>query len=287
MFKPLYKLTLGVLEAMQGMQWVLVFTLIILYASGILFRTVVGHGLLLGDHSFSARVLFSSVPQSMFHLFRLMNGLTPTDSLLSTVSLKLLYMLFLVISNWAVLAILTAVVSDNMIISTQRHEKEESVASHELFRKHSRERLRDVFVQLDTDRNGNLSECEFHALMGNSELCDELCEATQLKTGDLQDLFMFLSYQDPKGLWRIDYTDFIEKLECENKDVSERSVFRVEKQLKLLQVRIERKLDMVRDDLSSSLGEQQDRTVLDEASCLSEDSDSFEPPVMMTRSASC
>jgi len=253
-FRPLYKLTMGVLEAMQAMYWVLIFTVIVLYASGILFRSVVGRGILLSGHqNDDARKYFSSVPQSMFHLFRLMNGLTPADSLLSNVPLKILYIFFLVISNWAVLSILTAVVCDNMIISTQEHEEAENQDTLQRDRAEGKNRLNHVFKQLDKDGNGQLSECEFHSLMGNRDLCDELCAASGLKVRDLHDMFTFLSYQGDDGQWRIDYTDFIEKLQYEGKEVRERSLFRVQKQFRLLEQRIDRKFDIVRDDLSKSV----------------------------------
>lgn len=243
--KPLYKLSIGILEAMHSMHWVLLFTAIILYACGILYRSVVGCGILLTGHQDAARD-FNSVPQSMFHLFRLMNGLTPSDPLLSSTPLRLLYAFFLVISNWAVLSILTAVVCDNMIVSTLLHEEDEKKENRKLDDAEKKDRLRDIFAQLDTDQNGYLSECEFYALLANVDLADELRKASSLTFRDLHDLFNFLSVQGSDGKWRINCTDFIDKLQCEGKDVSERTLFRVEKQFKLLEQGVDRKFDKVR-----------------------------------------
>jgi len=148
---------------MQAMQWVLALTAILLYASGITFRSIVDRGII--KHSFDAQLIFSSVPQSMFYLFRLMNGLTPADCILLSGPLRLLYIFFLVISNWAVLAILTAVVSDNMILSTQDHERIEASENLLISQENRRNRLREVFEKLDKDCNGNLSETEFRQLM--------------------------------------------------------------------------------------------------------------------------
>lgn len=122
-FKPLYKLALGVLEAMQAMQWVMVLTCVLLYASAILFVSLVGHALIPGGHvPEEAQELFGSVVESMFLLFRVMNGdQEPIEPLFSTVPLRLLCVGFVVISNWAVLAILTAVLSENMISATREH----------------------------------------------------------------------------------------------------------------------------------------------------------------------
>jgi len=248
--RPLYKLTVGVLEAMQSMQWVLVFTVIILYASAILFRSLVGCGILSTPHA--GQVIFTSVTESMFYLFRLMNGLTPIDPLISTAPLRLLYVGFFVVSNWAVLAILTAVVSDNMIVVTRGEQWAEDNLTAEIVQANTRERLKHVFTELDKSDNGTLNACEFYALMKDKKLCQELCDAYRIKEVDIQNLFVFLSQKDTDGLWKIDYNEFIEKLACEGRDVSERSVFRVEKTLKLLERQIDKQLDVVWEDVSKA-----------------------------------
>jgi len=164
-----------------------------------------------------------------------------------------MYVLFLVISNWAILAILTASVSDHMLFSTQNHDKQEALENAEIAKEHRRERLKNVFMALDKDSNGHLSEPEFQKLMKNKELSQEICSASHLKIKDLRDLFFFLNYQDTDGEMKVDLKDFIEKLELESNDVSERSVFRMEKQLKLLEKHMDQKLDNVAEDLSKSV----------------------------------
>merc|ERR1712137_834697 len=128
-FKPLYKLSLGVLEAMQAMQWVLVLTVVLLYASAILFTSLVGRALIPGGGvPDEAQELFSNVIGSMFLLFRVMNGdQGPIEPLFSTLPLRFLCVCYVVVSNWAVLAILTAVVSENMISAAREHEKQEEL----------------------------------------------------------------------------------------------------------------------------------------------------------------
>merc|ERR1712137_461171 len=106
---------------------------------------------------------------------------------------------------------------------------------------------------LDKDSNGHLSETEFQKLLRNKELSQEICSASLLKAKDLRDLFFFLNYQDTDGELKVDLKDFIEKLELESNDVSERSVFRMEKQLKLLEKHMDQKLDTVAEDLSKSV----------------------------------
>merc|ERR1719326_2203476 len=61
--RPLYILVTGVLAAFQGVAWVLVLTVVTLYAAGILATRLLGHGLLFppGKPPPSARV-FRTVP---------------------------------------------------------------------------------------------------------------------------------------------------------------------------------------------------------------------------------
>merc|ERR1712137_588089 len=155
-FKPLYKLSLGALEAMQAMQWVLVLTFVLLYAAAILFTSLVGHGLMVGVKiNRESRHLFGSVLESMFMLFKVMNGdQTSMEPLLHSVQFKLLFILFMVVSNWMVLAILTAVVSENMISATDEHarvEKEEEDTKKALA---SSQELMRLFHTIDTHNDG-------------------------------------------------------------------------------------------------------------------------------------
>merc|ERR1740138_1248506 len=72
---PLYTLIVGILQAMQGMAWVLVLTAVFLYAFALLSVRLVGHGLLFGGNAPpEVAEIFPNVPQSMFVLFKVMNG---------------------------------------------------------------------------------------------------------------------------------------------------------------------------------------------------------------------
>merc|ERR1719487_1575084 len=124
---PLFTLIVGILQAMQGMAWVLVLTGVLLYAFALLSVRLIGHGLIFGGKApDEVAAIFPSVPQSMFVLFKVMNGDTdPVEPLFHEVPLsKLIFVLYMVVSSWAILSILTAVVSENMINATDAHRLE-------------------------------------------------------------------------------------------------------------------------------------------------------------------
>merc|ERR1712151_1191016 len=73
--RPLFELAMGIMEAIQGMFWVLVLMIMTLYATAILCTRLVGRGSML-DSDGADKVelqeikdMFSTVPDSMFTLF--------------------------------------------------------------------------------------------------------------------------------------------------------------------------------------------------------------------------
>ncbi|CAE8718031.1 unnamed protein product, partial [Polarella glacialis] len=128
--EPLYDLVVGVVQAMKGMSWVLVLTLVLLYLVAILSVRLMGQGLAMhgGQAPIAVQDAFPNIGQSMFVLFQVMNGdMEPLDQVFEAVpTTKIFAAVFIVISNWAILAIFTAVVSENMINSTETRRDEES-----------------------------------------------------------------------------------------------------------------------------------------------------------------
>merc|ERR1712007_116763 len=116
------------------------------------------------------------------------------DPLMKTQPLtRLLFVLFMVVSNWMILATLTAVVSENMITVSRQQEKEEKT-KHELSTKVlAQYRLKMLFEEMDTNHDRTIDELEFKDLMNTPVLRDELVDATGLCPEDLEDLFSFLS----------------------------------------------------------------------------------------------
>lgn len=245
--KPLYKLLMGVLEAMQGMKWVLVLAMVVLYAFAILSTTLVGHGMLFKDGKVpeDAQGLFVNVPQSMFLLFKVMNDdQSVMDPLLSSVGIKLLFVVFMVVSNWAILAILTAVISGNMISCTQRHEEAEMAKEAKKERDDATWELKEIYAESDSNGDKLIDEAEFKDMLEDADKRERLCKAAKLNHKDLLDLFDYLCvYDDKRQSNLIHYETFIESICSEGQLVSERSVYRLEKKVSILETKLSRRLD--------------------------------------------
>jgi len=251
--KPLHRLLVGVVEAMHGMQWVLLLTFILLYASAIVFTILVGKGLIFEEIPEGAEENFGSVMQSLFMLFKLMNDdQSVADSIITTVPGKIIFMGFMVVSNWAILAILTSVVSDNMISASQRGEREEKQKYVVVARELSAKQMLDIFKRMDIDGSGELDEQEFKAMLNDAQLCDELREASGLRQEDLAELFDLISEPNQDGQRTLAYEDFIKKMLDEGTAAKERSVLRCTMQMREMERRLEQRIDTILDALSIS-----------------------------------
>lgn len=241
--KPLYKVMLGVTEALEGMEWVFLLTFILLYASAILFTSLVGCGLIDDDESRGAKETFGSVSKSMLALFKLMNDdQSVVEPIIQTVPGQMLFMSFMVVANWAFLAILTSVVSDNMITASQRVSKEDKDKDFECERLKQRRRLGALFEEVNADSSGFVDEEEFSKLLDDDGLYHEFCGATGLSRPDLEDLFVYLSeVQDGRPV--LMYESFISAVQDDGQPADKRSVLHVLHELKSIRTRLELRIE--------------------------------------------
>lgn len=158
---PLFSLLMGIAQAMAGMMWVLLLTAVILYAFSLLAVKLLRDGIVYGGVApEEVSKVFFSVPETIYVLFGVMNGnLDPLTPVFETLPLsKLIAMLFVVLSSWAILSILTAVVSENMICATEGHRKEIEELEEAQVNKRRNQKLNELFDMVDDDNNGTVSK---------------------------------------------------------------------------------------------------------------------------------
>jgi len=238
-------------ESFKAMQWVIVLTVLTLYACAVAFTNLVGQGLVTGGHHTRlGEQYFGSVPRSLFSLFKLMNGdLSVVEPIENYVSGQLLFASFMVVTNWAVLAVLTSVVSDNMIAASQKANEEDERKLKDDAHSDRVRRLRTLFSEIDRDGDGVICTKEWKGIMKDRGLHDELLDATGLDEDDLNDYFECLAQdttqiEQAKIAWdtgverQLDYNAFIDTLKDEGQIADKRSVLHIRAQLRYLEGRL-------------------------------------------------
>lgn len=239
---PLHTLAVGILESLQGMTWVFLLALLVLYSCGIMCTQLIGHRLLVGEDCPQAVVdIFPHVGESMFVLFKVMNADAQVlDPLFEYMQIsKMITAYFMILANWAILAILTAVVSENLINACAQHRKEQE--DEKQIR--NREKLTQIFEDMDEsgsgDRNGKLSKSEFEAKIRTErhKLEESLIEAhIPSDVEHLRELFELRSKQPASDKEpQIELEDFVDCLHFQSKEVSQRTLMRMEGRIKSLQ----------------------------------------------------
>lgn len=202
--RPLYLLALGVVEAMQSMFWVLVLTVVTLYTVAILMTRIVGHGAMLkdpGDVPAVTKQLFENVPASMFTLFVLMNGeeWRKVEPLLSIYpGMKIVFVVFTIFSSWALLSVMTGVVSDNMISAKKAQNQKDEMMNGER-RGRIQGVLDEIFNAADAAGSGRLSKDRYYMMLDMPFYSRKVQLAVpNVSIKDLKDLFLWLD-RDSNG----------------------------------------------------------------------------------------
>lgn len=253
---PLFKLVSGIVEAAQGVQYVLLLAFVLLYAAAIIFTTLIGKGLLWeGPAPAAARESFGSVVTSLFMLFKLMNDdQSVVEGVIDSPFVKLLFAIFMVISNWMVLAVLTSVVSDGMVLNTQIHVQEERQQEFLSSRARSCRRLKNLFKEVqkqsgEDSSSYRIKEDQFEAMLADGSALSEFRDAAGgVCRAELHELFILSCDKDASGCRVIDYLDFIDKLLNMDNGVIEKSIFGLESRLR----NVERTLEEVKSIVKKS-----------------------------------
>lgn len=242
--RPLFDLAQGVLEALQGMFWVLVFLLMTLYAVAIISTRLIGHGQMLTDEMLldpeiqDLMKLFSNVPTSMYSLFGTISSwsLDQYAPFFDQAPVfKPIFVIFYVYSAWALLAVMTGVVSENMIAIREQKDKEDT-ERQETRKQLITQMLRELFLAVDTDSSGNISAQEFDAMLKSQRLTKRITANSRIKLQDVQDLFILL---DRDGGGTISIDEFITGFRWLNEPLRTKSLVRLKENMRVDLQRLE------------------------------------------------
>eukprot|EP00913_Durusdinium_trenchii_P019165 g18011.t1 len=188
---------------------------------------------------------FGTVWRSFLALFKLMNDdQSVVTQIITTIGGQILFYAFMMLSNWMMLAILTSVISDNMMTVSRTKEEEDRKRSMQDRAEMAKRRITQIFQRLDEDHSGSITEDEMRQLLSDLDLQAELCEAAGLHdASDLVEMLHCASYKSKEEGSVILYKQFLTMLQDESAHAKERSIFKVLENMRAMEFRLEERMN--------------------------------------------
>jgi len=227
---------LGVVEALQGLFWIIVFLMFFTYALAIVTTHVIGGDAFFGPMEDCSpdvqqeRAMFSTVFTSMFYLFQTTSqwSLVPLIPLFNTSPLaRAFFTCFYVYSAWVLVAVMTGTVSFTMIAHKARSFNDDDLLEEQK-RLFVNEVLLEIFTALDEDGNGELTHYEFRQVMMSRELQQILHHNTNIKSEDLEDMWNWL---DTDGSGSVTIEEFFDGFELLNEPFRQKTLLRLQERI--------------------------------------------------------
>jgi len=251
---PLYKLVVGIAKAMQGMAWVMLLTGMVLYICALVGVRLAGPGgLIWGDDPEAyvevANSAFPDIYGAVFNLFKVMNAdMSPMSLLFKHAPLsKFVIGIFVVITNWAIFSIMTAVVSDNMARVTEATEEE---AEAEKARVKQETLVDAIFERLDRGGTGQLTASALQRMCAKETVVADLASICDMTPEALTDVCGIVRHNatirsatmDPHRIF-IQREAFLKGLSRDESAISQRSIMRVNKKMEFMEERLQCGMD--------------------------------------------
>jgi len=246
--RPLHDLAVVLVKAMQSMFWVLVLTFVALYAMAILTTRMLGRGLS-ADFPDETRQMFTSIPESMFTLFAIMNGqdFALLEPLLEEIPwLKPLFVVFTIYCSWALLSVMTGVVSEHMQAIREAQEAKD-LAEAEGVRSECTKVLTEVFSAADLDGNGTLCKAEFMNFAASPHQQRRM-QAVGVPALELAKVFHCLDIDESGS---VDLWELVQILEWLSEPVTGRQIIRVNSSVKYQAAKAQKQIDTTSKSVES------------------------------------
>mmetsp|Transcript_862 Transcript_862/g.2364 ORF Transcript_862/g.2364 Transcript_862/m.2364 type:complete len:662 (-) Transcript_862:108-2093(-) len=195
---PLRLLVHGTVRGIRGMMWVVVLTAALLYMSALLGRQILRISGVDGE----AYEPFASISEAIFDLFMAMNAdIGKFEPLLQQVPLsKYAMMLFIVVTNWSIFSILTAVVCKHVSQAAEEAEGEREAEERSKHKQSKIKYLGIIFQTLDVNGSGLIDAEQFFRLLRDDteseQLCNELCKVSGMEKEELPQVWLIFSQND-------------------------------------------------------------------------------------------
>lgn len=195
---------------------------------------------------------FSTVLTSLFTLFRLMItdkwNEVATPLVILNPWWRCAFMVYIVFGSWTMISVLTAVACDQMIAATSSR-KEMEVKEQDRRRREFINFLRDAFEAADADGNGLLDKPEFSDMMKQEFVHVRMAELGIHMTQD--EFFKCWDMLDVHGEGELTIDEFVTGLAYLQEGLSTKHIVSVDYTLKRVAVRVQVKMDALREIIDS------------------------------------
>lgn len=253
---------MGAIAAMMG-PFMLIITILFgfnLFVS-IILTHILGHGEGLDDHTLSSylyvkqvRVHFSDVRTSFFTLFQVITTDNWYKIAQPLIELdrrwRVFFVLFIAFCSWTMISILTAVASDNVISATSDR-RQKAAQLHDQRHKELLKRLRNIFIDADTDGNGFLDKEEFGVMLETDALHQALV-MLEITGHNKEDLYTAWEMLDIKGIGVLTSDEFVDGLSyLDEEGPATRHIVDIDYSIRRLQNKLESKASVLRDRIAA------------------------------------
>lgn len=193
-FRELMLLVQGLWGAIRALVWAVALLFMILYVIAVGCTRLIGHhNTISEENQASVNDWFGSLPRSLFTLFQIVTLEGWADivrALLEDFSqIWILFVPFIVLTNYTLLNLVTAIVVENVLLISQREQMLE-VKRDEAARHQNVSMLANLFEEMDDDGNGELSLEEFQTALEDEAVVQQFqqLDIAQYEAVDLFDL---------------------------------------------------------------------------------------------------
>lgn len=253
---PLFSLVTGMVNAMPAMGWVLMLLICLLFASSLVCVKLLRDGIAYGEVGAPDDVIseFESMPESIFALFQVINGDdSPLIGVFRSLPMsKIIYVVFMVVCNWAVLAVMTSIFSDNIVAVTAEMKEEARIEEMNQHAGRKRFLFTQILNDLDSSGDGMVNREEFCEVFRDETQMNLIADTACMEPGEILRVFDLIPGSDDVG---VDAEALLDALEREGKDMSMRAFLKVEQHMFTLEDMSTEMWEFFRDWREEDLGE--------------------------------
>lgn len=197
-FRELWILINGLTTSVRPMIWTIVMLVMILYLFGVVGTELIGHNPVFRDNE-HVQDYFGNTIKSMLTLFQLMTLDTWMEDIARPVvdqqfNLVIFFVLFINLGVFVFWNLITAIIVENAF-NLEKKDAAGVAKQAELNKKRELKKLAALFLEMDTDGSGELTEDEFFASLGNKKVAN-LLAILEIKPEDLEQVWQVLDDGD-------------------------------------------------------------------------------------------